>query len=302
MDRPRIYGSEQKCRAAVSRYLTRTRELQDEVEGAQALIAVATPAEAEEIGAEMEWEEDISRWLTQTRRVMRRYLQGQLETVMPNLVAGPPSTTTGRLRTITLAESVPWLLAVQRELLELHAVLGVAGGGSETTETTETTETAETTARFPELYASGLVEESVIDDRAAEMRAIRTPKQRARAIDSATELTEATLRGALDRLQEHHASNDDLPTLSRKWRQAIRTKAPPDPKGADALEKAQAAISDLVTFLAEWRDSHDTAHGRRRYPPELAPRHARLATDAAETYARFVVTTMDDLQLLPRPY
>jgi hypothetical protein len=292
MNRARIYGSEQKCQAAVSRYLTRTRELVDQVEGAQVRIATATglTAESDAMGIEMEWERDILRWVTQTRRTMKKYLQGQLETVLPSLVSGPPSTTTGRLRRITLDDSVPWLLAVEREFLELHAVLGARRNVSETTATT---------ASFVELHASGLVEESLIDDRAAEMCANRTPKQLARAIGSAKELTEATLRGALDQLNEQDTSNDDLVSLSRKWRNAIRTKAPPDPKGADALDKSQAALAGLVTFLAEWRNAYGTGHGRPRYPPGLAARHARLAVDAAETYVRFVVTTMDDLRLLP---
>jgi len=33
--------------------------------------------------------------------------------------------------------------------------------------------------------------------------------------------------------------------------------------------------------------------------PGLKPRHARLAVDGAETAIRFIVTTMDDLALLP---
>jgi Abortive infection C-terminus len=83
------------------------------------------------------------------------------------------------------------------------------------------------------------------------------------------------------------------------WRKAIGHLAPPDPQGAATLDKAQAALANLVTFLAEWRNSYGSGHGRRSYPPGLTTRHARLAADAAETCVRFIVTTMDDMQLLP---
>jgi hypothetical protein len=72
-----------------------------------------------------------------------------------------------------------------------------------------------------------------------------------------------------------------------------------DPKGAATLDKAQASLASLATFLAEWRNAYGRGHGRSQYPPGLAARHARLAADAAETCVRFIVTTMDDLQLLP---
>lgn len=92
---------------------------------------------------------------------------------------------------------------------------------------------------------------------------------------------------------------DELPLLMKKWRKEIGTHAPPDPKGAGVLDNAQAALANLVTFLAQWRNKYGSGHGRAEYPPGLAARHARLAVDAAETCIRFIVTTMDDLQLLP---
>jgi hypothetical protein len=78
-------------------------------------------------------------------------------------------------------------------------------------------------------------------------------------------------------------------------------KAAPDPKGEDALSKALAGFANLVTFLAEWLNLYGDGHGNRSYPSGLLTRHARLASDAAKTVIRFIVTTMDDLQLLP-PY
>ena len=104
---------------------------------------------------------------------------------------------------------------------------------------------------------------------------------------------------ALDRLGESYGGGDDLPGLMKKWRKAIGQVAPPDPQGEATLDKAQAALANLVTFLAEWRNAYGRGHGRPQYPPGLTARHARLAADAAETCVRFIVTTMDDLQLLP---
>jgi hypothetical protein len=85
----------------------------------------------------------------------------------------------------------------------------------------------------------------------------------------------------------------------KKWRKAIGRLAPPDPEGEDTLDKAQAGLGSLVTFLAEWRNVYGRGHGRPQYRPGLAARHARLAADVAETCVRFIVTTMDDLQRLP---
>ena len=139
----------------------------------------------------------------------------------------------------------------------------------------------------------------MINDHAKDMVSPRTPKQLADAIGSAKELTEATLRASLDRLGETYKPNDTLPALMKKWRTAVGKVAPPDPLGEDALNKALAALANLVTFVAEWRNTYGRGHGKTRYPPGLTTRHARLASDSAETCIRFIVTTMDDLELLP---
>jgi hypothetical protein len=154
-------------------------------------------------------------------------------------------------------------------------------------------------ARFEELHASGLVAEKVINDHAKEMRSPHTPRQLYNAIGSAKELTEAALRAALDRLGMPYGKKDDLPVLMKKWRRTVGPLAPPDPQGQDTLDKAQAALANLVTFLGEWRNAYGRGHGQPKYPPGLKARHARLAADAAETCVRFIVTTMDDLQRLP---
>jgi len=221
---------------------------------------------------------------------MGPYLQEQFEEVLPVLSLGLPPDTGKPRHFVGLDNGEPWLRKALHELQELQAALGVRRGVA----------TAEPPpARFEELRASGLVDVRVIADHANEMLSPRTPRQLYNAIGSAKELTEATLRAALDQLAEPYGPRDDLPLLMRKWRKAIERLAPPDPEGEATLDKAQAALGSLVTFLAEWRNVYGRGHGRPQYRPGLAARHARLAADVAETCVRFIVTTMDDLQRLP---
>jgi hypothetical protein len=183
-----------------------------------------------------------------------------------------------------------WIQKARDALAQLQDAVGVRR---------DVAQVARSPAGFEELHASGLVDEAVIRDRSKEMLSPRTPRQLYNAIGAAKELTEASLRAALDRLGESYQPRDDLPLLMKKWRKAVGKLAPPDPEGEGILDNAQSALANLVTFLAEWRNAYGRGHGRPKYPPGLAPRHARLATDAAETCVRFIVTTMDDLKLLP---
>jgi Abortive infection C-terminus len=292
--RPRVYGDESKFRAALARAIARGEELLDQAEGVRNRIAKAA-AEGDDwwetgLYIEAPWAKKVRRFFENTQKTMGDYLQEQFLGTLGVLARGllPP---TGKPRhAIGLDNLEPWLRHAVDEMQDLQAVLGVRRG---------VTAAAPAPARFAELHASGLVEEKVIADHAKDMLAPRTPKQLADAIGSAKEITEATLRAALDRLGEAYKRGDDLPALMRKWRAAVGKLAPPDPLGEDALDKALAALANLVTFVAEWRNTYGAGHGRTKYPPGLSARHARLAADAAETCVRFIVTTMDDLELLP---
>jgi hypothetical protein len=290
--RPHTYGSEANCKAALTRYVGKADELIAQATGARKRIEAASDHPAGEIFAiaiEDEWAYDFRRWFKTARNGVAKYLQDEFPDALPILAAGLPPASGKPRHAVGLDNGEPWLREARDELAELRAQLGVRRDVAK----------PEPPGRFAELLASGLVEPAVIDDYANEMRAPRTPRQLANAIGAAKELMEATLRAALDRLGESYGRRDDLQALMRKWRGATAATAPPDPRGQDSLDKAEAGLSTLVTFLAEWRNSYGRGHGPKAYPPGLAPRHARLAVDAAETCVRFIATTLDDLALLP---
>lgn len=286
---PRIYGNESKCRAAVARYIARAEELLDQAQGVKKRLA----AEDNSIWGSMleyPWVEDFRRWFRNAYRGLQPYLQDQLEDVLPLLSIGLPPDTGKPRHHIGLDNGEPWLREVRDELVEFQGLLGVRRNVGEV---------APIPARFAELRASGLIEDKVVSDLEKDMLNPRTARQLSNAIGSAKELTEATLRASLDRLGQTYSKSDDLGTLMRKWRVAVADKASPDDGGKDALDKAMSALGNLVRFLSEWRNPYGRGHGRPQYPLGLKPRHARLAIDAAETSIRFIVTTLDDLEMLP---
>lgn len=290
MKRPRIYGDEGKCRALITRYIAAADELLDQAEGVRNRIgAIRDPNSIAAFSMEVDWGKDFRQWFGRAWRGMSKYLQDGMPEALPVLTRGLPPDTGKPRHTLVLENGVPWLRQARDELDALRTALGVRRG---------VTARASSPARFEELHASALVNDDVIADYAKDMLSPRTPKQLHRAIGAAKELTEATLRGALDRLGEPYTRGEELPMLMKKWRKALGRVAPPDHEGEDALDKAQAALANLVTFLAEWRNAYGSGHGRKQYPPNLSARHARLAADAAETCVRFIATTMDDLQLL----
>jgi hypothetical protein len=289
--RPRVYGDESKFRAALARSVKRGEELLDQAVGVRNRVGEARAAGAEPwetaLYIEHPWVKDVRRFFENTQKAMGEYLQEQFPKVLGVLARGLPPPTGKPRHALGLGNLEPWLRHALEELQQVQAVLGVSR---------RVAAGAPAPARFEELHASGLVDEKVIADHEKVMRSPRTPKQLSDAIGSAKELTEATLRAALDRLDLSYKSGDGLPMLMKKWRTAIGSRASPDPRGEEALRRA---LASLVSFVAEWRNTYGSGHGRKKYPPGLAARHARLAADAAETCIRFIVTTMDDLELLP---
>jgi len=271
--------------------MARGRELLDQLEGTRNLMAEAN-ADGRRLRTELEemqWTDEVERWHVTVIRSAHRHLAQAGPTVLPTVtMPWPPDTGKPRhARRIAWVE--PWLRKSLDELEALRAKLGVRRGVT----------AAPPPYRFAELEASGLVDQEVIAGHMRDMANPRTPKQLADAIGASKELAEATLRGALDRLGEPWRDTDEVGVLMRKWRQRVEQLAPPDPAGRGSLDAAQAALANLLRFLAEWRNAYGSGHGRPRYPRGLSVRHARLAVDSAETAIRFIATTMDDLAMLP---
>lgn len=286
---PRIYGDVRRYKATLHRQIGRANDLLDRLVGLKLMIDAEDNWLIRKVH-ETEWTDEVERWRATLWRSTRQHLAGQAPDLLPRTTQDwPPSTGKPRhARAISWVE--PWLRESAAELSALRDRLGVSRHVATVTPPT---------GDFGELVSSGLVDSAVVAGLAMDMRAPRTPKQLADAIGAAKELTEATLRACLDRLGESWSDRDDLPALLKKWRKRMAAEAAPDPNSKEPIDRAMSSLGNMVTFLAEWRNSFGRGHGRSRYPSGVRPRHARLAVDAAETAIRFVVTTLDELELLP---
>lgn len=294
MKRPQIYGDGKRFKANLGQHVQRAHSLLSEAEGVRNRIAKeAAKGKGNETlvvyALGQEWTEKALRWRKNVGKFVLAHLGEQTEELLPILTTPLPPDTGKPRHEKTIENMEPWLQDVVAELVELQGALGVSRNVASVTPPG---------ARFAELSASGLVDQNVIDAHARDLKDPKRPKQLADAIGAAKELTEATLRGALDRMGEPWTKADDFPRLMKKWRQATGAAASPDLTAKASFNKAQSALSSVVQFLAEWRNAYGSGHGKPKFPPGLRPRHARLAADAAETAIRFIVTTMDDLALL----
>lgn len=239
--------------------------------------------------AERDWLDEVQKWRAATVQSVERCLLHQARDLVPTVVTWiPPEDGKPRHeRSVEGMES--WLRQAVSELVALLDMLGVARNVAPA---------APPPGRFAELEASGLVDPSVVAHCVRQMSTLNTPARRHYAIGAAKEITEATLRAALNRMQEPWRPTDDLGLLAKKWRTAVDLLEPPDPLGKNALRKALSSLAGVITFLTEWRNEYGSGHGRPKFAP-TTPRQARLAVDAADTVVRYVSLTMDDLALLP---
>jgi hypothetical protein len=295
---PQVYGDTKAFKRTLDRYIHSGGALLDQARGVNEFkkkVETETAASPNirpylvKLIAETDWLEQVERWRFNANRVMRRHLLSQLQDILPTVSAPiPPEDGKPRhARNVEVME--PWLREAVGELVALRETLGIARNVSVT---------APPVSRFVELESSGLIEPVVLKQFVKQMSTLNTPARRHYAIGAAKEITEATLRAALDRLQQPWQPGDDLGTLAKRWRLAVDALAPPDPLGADALKKALASLAGVITFLTEWRNKYGSGHGRPKYAP-TSSRQARLAVDAAETVVRYISLTMDDLELLP---
>src|SRR5262249_25546051 len=151
--RPRIYGSDVKCRTALRRYISSAEDLLDQVAGVRKRVAAAAARPMWAYGIEEEWTKDFRRWFRTAQRGVAPYLQEQCEDVLPTLAYGLPPDDGKPRHAIGLDNGEPWLRHAVEELQGLQAALGVRR---------DVATALPAPARFQELHSSGLVAEKVI--------------------------------------------------------------------------------------------------------------------------------------------
>jgi hypothetical protein len=154
--------------------------------------------------------------------------------------------------------------------------------------------------RLDELEASSLLDPEVIEAFRQRMSQLGTLRTVSASIGAAKELVEAVHKAALGCLSEPPPKpRDDFLLTAKRVRVALDRKQPaPDANGSNTLLLFQTHQAGLLQDLDEWRNLFGDGHGRTSFPQALATRHGRLAIDIAETYVRFLVTTLGDLGLL----
>ena len=123
------------------------------------------------------------------------------------------------------------------------------------------------------------------------------------AISSAKSLIEATSKHVLDALGEPFDDKADIPVLVKSVQKALKAHPEtiaPTAKGRDTIVRILSSLSQVATGIAALRNEYGTDHGRTRPSTGLGTRHARLAADAARTYCRFLLLTLEDRQSTSR--
>ena len=127
MKRPHIYGDEAKCRTLVARYIKGADELLvqgEAVKKRKATLKKGRPLEDfYVIDALSDWHKTFRQWFGRSRKGMSRYLQEQLEDVLPILALGLPPETGKPRHTVTVENAVDWLRDARDELEKFQAAL-----------------------------------------------------------------------------------------------------------------------------------------------------------------------------------
>lgn len=292
----RVYGSETALRARLRRHLARGRDLLDELELAERRVREVGKRRSRGSSAEL----SLARFLAtyQTERHIQSWLSTSFDTYLPDEELDTPrvvaprtsrSTALGHVRVLQRSINVrlEWVQALLARIPTRRNVDRVSPEG----------------IRLAELRNSGLVDSQLIDNLERKMTGKLTLSRTRDAIGAAKEIVEATLRATLVALQGSPAQVEklDFPALAKQTRAALaaRAEAAFIEKDRDVIARFQSGFANIESTLAELRNRHGSGHGRPRLGRGLRPRHGRLAIDTAEAYVRFLVTTLDDLQLLP---
>ena len=131
MKRPRIHGDEADCTAAVAAYIRRAEELLDEAVDVRSRL-VADTSRISQLGVSLEgfiedeWARNLRGWFGDARETMGKYLQEQLQDVLPIIEFGLPRTTGTPSYTTAVDRNEPWLRRALDELRDFQTALSVS--------------------------------------------------------------------------------------------------------------------------------------------------------------------------------
>lgn len=289
----RVFGDRTKFRRKLRDRIRAGMHLLDECEGGRLRLAPATDtglrAQLENFSVVETLAGRTDRWYRENRALVATHLGADGADQWPTSVR----TERGAPHAARLEEARSW---IEADLLVLRQIL------SRVPARRALDPVAPTAVRLDELWNAGLLDPEVLRSYEQRMSGIGSRQKAPVAIGAAKELVEATLKAALERLDEAPPPpTSDFLAVAKRVRAALRRRAAegaPDGRGTDALDRFQSGLAGALQALDEWRNLYGTGHGHARLPSGLKPRHARIAVDVAETYVRFLVSTLDDLGLL----
>lgn len=299
MSVPEVYGDAAALRRALGQRIKGGKDLLKEIEGSRLLLPSEPqsdrPRSLTEFAREHEAVERIERryvnWLKGNRNLLNRYLANAAEGYLPQVLSA-------RRRKEQLAAD--WLDAVEQEIATQLGAFGALIGALPVRRGLD--QKSPRQVRLEELQSSNLLAPEMLSALVDRMSRLGRRRRLPGAIAAAKELVEATMKAALGALGEAPAGKrEKLPQLEKRLRVALiqrREQVAPEAT-LESFGRFSSHVGGLVVFLAEWRNEIGEGHGRRAIPSGLARRHAQLAVDIAEAYVRFVVTTLDDLAVLP---
>src|SRR5262245_54296665 len=135
MKRPRIYGSEPKCEAAVARAIQRAEQLLDHADDVRSRMVghdrfSHEPGVTGDLGdlfiIEDEWARNLRAWFEDSRETMSKYLEEQLQDGLPIIEFGQPRTTGTPSYATSVDRNEPWLRRALEELKDFQVALSVS--------------------------------------------------------------------------------------------------------------------------------------------------------------------------------
>jgi hypothetical protein len=119
------------------------------------------------------------------------------------------------------------------------------------------------------------------------------------AVSVAKDLVESTAKLVLTARKVPYSAGDGVPHLVARAQESLGLAA----KGvegsgdeAKALKAILGSLANLAQGVTELRNKVGVGHGRESVPDWVRPRHARLASGAAQTWCQLMLETLEDPQ------